>query len=460
MDYKILAKEILTNIGGKDNIKSFTHCATRLRFNLIDESKFNQDSLKKVSGVIGTVMSGGQSQVIIGTDVSHVYDELKVLIPDSNENLHNKDVIEEEKSKISMILDTISGIFTPILPAITGASMIKVIVILLNMAGILKEGTQTYQILTFVGDTPFYFLPIMLSYSAAVKFKMNPMMGLALGLMLIHPTYIGMVSAGEPVKLFGILPITLTKYTSTVIPIILIVWVGSYIEKFADKISPKSVRFFLKPLITLLIMIPLAFVFVGPLGTIVGGWLESILNIMQIQVPWSLPIIFGILAPIFIMFGMHYVVTIPLVMTAININGFDMLGPGFLVSNMGQAGAALAIALLAKNVDFKAMSLSSGLTALLGVTEPAMYGVNLKLKKPFIAALIGGGTGGLICGIFGVKRIVFGPTGLTTLPIFIDPNNSMNIVFTIIGVIVSFAMSFGITYYLSKKDVKMMNEIS
>ena len=300
----------------------------------------------------------------------------------------------------------------------------------------------------------------MLSYSAAVKFKMNPMMGLVLGLMLIHPTYIDMVNIGDPVKLFKILPITLTKYTSTVIPIILIIWVASYVEKFADKISPKSVRFFLKPLITLLIMIPLAFVFVGPLGTIVGSWLESILNVMQIQVPWSLPIIFGILAPIFIMFGMHYVVTIPLVMTAININGFDMLGPGFLVSNMGQAGAALAISLLAKNVDFKAMSLSSGLTALLGVTEPAMYGVNLRLKKPFIAALIGGGTGGLICGLSGVKRIVFGPTGLTTLPIFIDPNNPMNIVFTIIGVIASFAMSFGITYYISKKDVKMMNEIS
>lgn len=460
MNYKILAKEILTNIGGKDNIKSFTHCATRLRFNLIDESKFNQDSLKKVSGVIGTVMSGGQSQVIIGTDVSHVYDELKLLIPDNNENLNKKDIIEEEKSKTSMILDTISGIFTPILPAITGASMIKVIVILLSMTGILKEGTQTYKILTFVGDTPFYFLPIMLSYSAAVKFKMNPMMGLVLGLMLIHPTYIDMVNVGDPVKLFEILPITLTKYTSTVIPIILIIWVASYVEKFADKISPKSVRFFLKPLITLLIMIPLAFVFVGPLGTIVGSWLESILNVMQIQVPWSLPIIFGILAPIFIMFGMHYVVTIPLVMTAININGFDMLGPGFLVSNMGQAGAALAIALLAKNVDFKAMSLSSGLTALLGVTEPAMYGVNLRLKKPFIAALIGGGTGGLICGLSGVKRIVFGPTGLTTLPIFIDPNNPMNIMFTIIGVIASFAMSFGITYYISKKDVKMMNEIS
>lgn len=459
MNYKNLAKEILINIGGESNVKSYTHCATRLRFNLNDESKFDQDVLKKINGVMGTVISGGQFQVIVGTDVSHVFDELKVLLPDNRIDEISKEVINEDRSRFSKVLDTISGIFTPILPAITGAAMIKVLIILLTMSGLLQKDTQTYQILTFVGDTPFYFLPIMLSYTAAVKFKMNPMMGMLLGLMLIHPTYTNMVAAGEGVRLFGFLPVTLATYTSTVIPVILIVWIASYVERFADKVSPKAVRFFLKPLITLLVMIPLAFCAVGPIGTIVGTWLESVLNVIQTQAPWSLPIIFGILSPIVIMFGMHYVVTIPLVMTAISANGFDMIGSGFLVANMGQAGAALAIALLAKNVDFKAMAASSGITALLGVTEPAMYGVNLKLKKPFIAALIGGGIGGLICGIAGVKRIVFGPTGLTTIPIFIDPNNSMNIVFAVIGVIVSFVVAFGVTYYLTKKDKKIMNEI-
>ena len=459
MNYKNLAKEILINIGGEINVKSYTHCATRLRFNLNDESKFDQDVLKKINGVMGTVISGGQFQVIIGTDVSHVFDELKILLPDNRMDEISKEVIDEDRSRFSKVLDTISGIFTPILPAITGAAMIKVLIILLTMSGLLQKDTQTYQILTFVGDTPFYFLPIMLSYTAAVKFKMNPMMGMLLGLMLIHPTYINMVSAGEGVKLFGFLPVTLATYTSTVIPVILIVWIASYVERFADRISSKSVRFFLKPLITLLVMVPLAFCAIGPIGTIVGTWLESVLNVIQTQAPWSLPIIFGILSPIVIMFGMHYVVTIPLVMTAISANGFDMIGPGFLVANMGQAGAALAIALIAKNVDFKAMAASSGITALLGVTEPAMYGVNLKLKKPFIAALIGGGIGGLICGIAGVKRIVFGPTGLTTIPIFIDPNNSMNIVFAVIGVVVSFIIAFGVTYYLAKKDKKIMNEI-
>lgn len=462
MNYKELAEIVLQNVGGKENVEAFTHCATRLRFNLKDEERFNEEELKKCNGVMGTVIAGGQHQVIIGTDVSHVYDELtKVLEVTKAGGTEN--VVESTDLKkrfvFSDVLDTISGIFTPILPAITGAAMIKVLLILLTMTGLMKEGTQTYQILTFVGDTPFYFLPIMLSYSAAVKFKMNPMMGMLLGLMMIHPTYMAMVDTGEAVKLFGFMPVTLAKYTSTVIPVIMVVWVGSYVEKFSDKVSPKAIRFFLKPLLTLLIMIPIAFVIIGPLGTIVGTWLESVLNVIQTQAPWSLPILFGVVAPIVIMLGMHYVVTIPLVMTAIAANGFDMLGAGFLVANVAQAGAALAIATLAKNVDFKALASSSGITALLGITEPAIYGVNLKLKKPFLCALIGGGIGGLICGIFGVKRIVFGPTGLTTIPIFIDPNNNMNFVFAIVGVVVSFVVAFALSYISAKRSQVIMREI-
>lgn len=459
MNYKNLAKEILVNVGGEENIKSYTHCATRLRFNLNDSSKFDEDVLKKINGVMGTVVSGGQYQVIIGTDVKNAFDELTLLLKDVKQDAVSEEVFDEDKSKFSKVLDTISGIFTPILPAITGAAMIKVLIILLVMAGILKEGSQTHTILTFVGDTPFYFLPIMLSYSAAVKFKMSPMMGMLLGLMMIHPTYTGLVSAQEAVSFIGI-PVTLATYTSTVIPVILIVWVASYVEKFADKITPKAIRFFLKPLITLLIMIPLAFCVVGPLGTIIGTGFEAVLSTVQTQAPWSLPIIFGVCAPIVIMFGMHYVVTIPLVMTAIAANGYDMLGAGFLVANVAQAAAALAIMFLAKNSDFKAMAGSTGITALLGITEPAMYGVNLKLKKPFLFALIGGGVGGLICGLAGVKRIVFGPTGLTTIPIFIDPANNMNFIFAIVGVVASFIVTFALTYFICKKDARLMKGIS
>ena len=455
MNYKELAEKILINIGTSKNIESYTHCATRLRFNLIDPTKFNQDELKKTNGIMGTVVSGNQQQVIIGPDVQHVYNEIRNLLSKLGNNIslekNPSSEVSKESKKFSFdkILDTISGIFTPILAAITGAAMIKVIVILLTMTGLLKDKSQTQTILNFVSDTPFYFLPVMLSYSAAVKFKMNPMMGMLLGLMMIHPKYLEMVKLGENMSFFGI-PVTLATYTSTVIPIILIIWVASYIEKLSDKLSPKSIRFFLKPLLTLLIMIPLAFCMIGPLGTIAGQLLEKMLNLLQINYPWTLPIIFGAFAPVVIMFGMHYVVTIPLVITAINANGFDMIGPGFLVANMGQAGAALAIALVSKDKDFKSMSASSGLTALFGITEPAMYGVNLKLKKPFLFALSSGLLGGIICGIAGVKRVVFGPTGLATLPIFIDPKNNMNFIFAIIGLVISFITSFALTYFTYK----------
>lgn len=456
MNYKQLAKDILEIVGGSENVVSCVNCATRLRFKLVDESKFDEDAIQKLDGVIGTKIAGGQCQVIIGPNVAHVCDALNELL---DPNSVNTEEVENSGSKLSIVLDTISGIFTPILPAITGAAMIKVILILLTMFHIMDAESQTYAIFSFVADTPFYFLPIMISYSAAQKFKLNPMIGMVLSLMLINPTYVEMVSAGDKVSMFGFLPVTLTTYTSTVIPLILIIWVASYIDRFADKISPEAVKFFLRPLITILVMTPIAFCLVGPLGQIVGMGLGSILDVVQTQAPWVLPIVFGVLAPIFIMFGMHYAVTIPLVMTAIQVNGFDMIGAGFLVANMGQAGAAFAIARLAKDKDFKAMAGSSGLTALLGVTEPALYGVNLKLKKPFLYALIGGGLGGIVCGIFGVKRIVFGPTGLTTLPIFIDPDNSMNIVWAVVGVIVSFIVAYALTYYKCKNNEDILKEI-
>ena len=461
MNYKNEAIEILDNVGGRDNVKSLTHCATRLRFNLKDETLYKADALKTTKGVLGSVVGGGQHQVIIGTDVSHVFDEL-VSIIGSDVAVKELNVVENDeiaKSKFSQILDTISGIFTPILPAIVGGAMIKTLLIILTLIGMMNNKGQTYQILSFVGDTPFYFLPIMLAYSAAKKFKMNPMMGMMLGLMMIHPNYMTMIEVGDPVKLFGLVPVTLAKYTSTVIPVILVVWAASYVERFADKITPKAVRFFLKPLITLLIMTPIAFCVIGPLGTIIGNGLQYVLNVIQTQAPWALPIIFGVAAPIVIMLGMHYVVTIPLVMSAIAASGFDMLGAGFLVANIAQGAAAFAVMLQTKDADFKAMAGSSGLTALLGVTEPAMYGVNLKLKKPFIGALCGGLAGGIVCGIAGVKRITFGPTGLTTIAIFIDPQNYMNFIMAIVGVAVSFVISFAVTYILIKKDNKILKEI-
>ena len=361
--------------------------------------------------------------------------------------------------KMAKAMDIISSLFTPAIAAITGAAMIKVVLVILTMTGLMDASGQTYQMFSMVGDAPFYFMPVILAYTSSVKFGVDPMVGLTIGLCMVHPTYLSLIDAGEAVRMFGLLPVNLAKYTSTVLPVILVIYVASWVQKLAEKLSPKVIRFFFKPLLTLIIMTPLTFCIVGPLGNLCGKVLEGGLSIVQVNAPWFLPIFFGAFGPIVIMLGMHYAVTIPLALAAIQAFGYDMLGPGFLVANIAQGAAALAVAVLAKDKDFKSLATSTGVSAILGTTEPALYGVNLRLKKPLYASILGGLIGGIICGIAGVKRIVFGPTGLTSIAIFIDPDNGMNFVFALIGVAATFAATFVITYALVRKDRGILKEI-
>ena len=466
MDYKKTAAEILPLIGGKENILSLVHCATRLRFSLADGEAFQAEELKKVKGVMGVMFTGGQYQVIIGTDVNHVYDNLlhmTGLEGGSVEIVEQADLKNggsgNGSGKMAKAMDIISSLFTPAIAAITGAAMIKVVLVILTMTGLMDASGQTYQMFSMVGDAPFYFMPVILAYTSSVKFGVDPMVGLTIGLCMVHPTYLSLIDAGEAVRMFGLLPVNLAKYTSTVLPVILVIYVASWVQKLAEKLSPKVIRFFFKPLLTLIIMTPLTFCIVGPLGNLCGKVLEGGLSIVQVNAPWFLPIFFGAFGPIVIMLGMHYAVTIPLALAAIQAFGYDMLGPGFLVANIAQGAAALAVAVLAKDKDFKSLATSTGVSAILGTTEPALYGVNLRLKKPLYASILGGLIGGIICGIAGVKRIVFGPTGLTSIAIFIDPDNGMNFVFALIGVAATFAATFVITYALVRKDRGILKEI-
>lgn len=466
MDYKKTAAEILPLIRGKENILSLVHCATRLRFSLADGEAFQAEELKKVKGVMGAMFTGGQYQVIIGTDVNHVYDNLlhmTGLEGGSVEIVEQADLKNggsgNGSGKMAKAMDIISSLFTPAIAAITGAAMIKVVLVILTMTGLMDASGQTYQMFSMVGDAPFYFMPVILAYTSSVKFGVDPMVGLTIGLCMVHPTYLSLIDAGEAVRMFGLLPVNLAKYTSTVLPVILVIYVASWVQKLAEKLSPKVIRFFFKPLLTLIIMTPLTFCIVGPLGNLCGKVLEGGLSIVQVNAPWFLPIFFGAFGPIVIMLGMHYAVTIPLALAAIQAFGYDMLGPGFLVANIAQGAAALAVAVLAKDKDFKSLATSTGVSAILGTTEPALYGVNLRLKKPLYASILGGLIGGIICGIAGVKRIVFGPTGLTSIAIFIDPDNGMNFVFALIGVAATFAATFVITYALVRKDRGILKEI-
>lgn len=439
MNYAELAKQILEKVGGKENVAFLTHCATRLRFTLKDETKADMDALKKTKGVMGVVNKGGQFQVIIGSDVASVYKPLTELGNFADGNDNKNDV--EKKGKLVQVFDTIAGIFTPIIPAITGAGMIKCVLALLVSFNLIDTSSQTYYILNFMGDAAFYFLPFLLANSAAKKFKCNAYLAMTIAGVLLHPNFAALKTAGDPVSFLG-LPVTLAGYSSSVIPIILGVWFMSFVEPIADKVSPKVVKFFTKPLITILVTAPVLLIVLGPLGTILGDGIASAIAFLDSYASWLVPFVVGTFSPLLVMTGMHYGL-IPIGINNVATAGFDtVVGPGMLASNIAQGGAALCVALKSKNKDLKQLAGSSGLTAVCAITEPAMYGVNLALKKPLYAAMIGGGVSGLYLGITGVGRFVSGSPGLLALPGYIGGNGSANIINACIGAVIAFVVSF------------------
>ena len=446
MNYENLAKEILKNVGGQKNVSNLTHCATRLRFNLKDLSKANTEAIKKTKGVMGVVDKGAQYQIIIGSDVANVYKELLKIGNFQSSSSKN----DGEKKGLDKIFDIIAGTFTPILPPLTAAGMLKAVLVLLTTFGLMSKESQTYYILSFMADAIFFLFPVALGYTAAVKFKCNPFMGMLMGGIMIHPNWTALVNAKEAVTLFG-LPVKLVSYTSSVIPIILVVWVMSYVENFADKISPKAIKFFSKPLITILIMGPLALIALGPIGSILGDGLANVVTAVNNIAPWSIPMIIGGVSPLLVLVGMHYAL-FPLSFNDLALKGSEnILGPGMLVSNIAQGAAVLSVSLKTKNKDLKQLSGSSGLTALLGITEPAMYGVTMRLKKPLIAVCTGGALAGLYIGLMGVVRYSSGAPGLASIAIFIG-ENPMNIIHALIGCGIAFVSSFALTWIIGFED--------
>lgn len=449
MNYEELAKQILEKVGGKDNVVFLTHCATRLRFNLKDDTRADEKELKQIKGVMGAVNKGGQFQVIIGSDVASVYKPLTELGDFENVNDSKKD--NEKKGKIVQVFDTIAGIFTPIMPAITGAGMIKCILALLVSFNLINTSSQTYYIFNFIGDAAFYFLPFLIANSAAKKFKCNAYLAMTVAGVLLHPNFAALKTAGNPVSFLG-LPVTLAAYSSSVIPIILGVWFMSFVEPIADKVSPKVVKFFTKPLITILITVPVVLIVLGPLGTILGNGIASAIELLDSYASWLVPFILGTFLPLLITTGMHYGI-IPIGINNLATSGFDTVGgPGALASNIAQGGAALSVALKTKNKDLKQLAGSSGLTAVCGITEPALYGVNLALKKPLYGAMIGGGVSGLYLGITGVGRFAAGSPGILALPGYIGGNGASNIINACIGAVIAFLVSFVATWIIWFED--------
>lgn len=449
MNAKNIAEQVLREVGGENNVKHITHCVTRLRFNLKSMDKVDNEKVKNIHGVMGVVDKGGQYQVIIGQDVANVYSELIKI--GNFESKKESSGNEEKKGVLNSTLDTIAGIFAPIMPIIAGAGMIKALLSILTLFNLIDKSGNIYYFLNFIADTSYYFLPIFLAATAAKKFNCNMHMSMLLGAVLLHPNFIALKETGDFVKVLGI-PIKMVTYSSSVIPIILIVLVLSYIEKFVEKITPSMIKFIAKPLLTILIMVPISLVVLGPLGGIIGDGLVKVLLSIESIAPWILPTVIGAFMPYLVMTGMHYSL-LPAYVNSLSTLGYEtIIGPGNLPSNIAQGAAALCVAVKTKNKDLRQLSISSGVTALLGVTEPALFGVNLRLKKPLIATTIGGGLGGLYAGLTGVMRFGGGGAGLAAIGLYVgeNPNNIIN---ALISAAIAFIATFTILWYIGFEDV-------
>ncbi|MED4856349.1 beta-glucoside-specific PTS transporter subunit IIABC [Bacillus atrophaeus] len=447
MDYHKVSKEILQLVGGEENVQSVIHCMTRLRFNLHDNAKADRCRLEQMDGVMGTNISGEQFQIIIGNNVPKVY---KALLENSGLSEENtKGASGQKKNVLSALFDVISGVFTPILPAIAGAGMIKGLLALAVTFGWMAETSQAHTILTAIGDGAFYFLPMLLAVSAARKFGSNPYVAAAIAGAILHPDLTALLGSGKSISFIG-LPVTAATYSSTVIPILLAIWMTSYVEKWIDRVTPSSLKLIVVPTLTLVIVVPVTLMTVGPLGAILGDYLSVGVNYLFDHAGIVAMILLAGTFSLIIMTGMHYAL-VPIMINNIAQNGHDYILPAMFLANMGQAGASFAVFLKSKNKKFQSLAFTTSITALMGITEPAMYGVNMRLKRPFAAALIGGAAGGAFYGVTGVASyIVGGNAGLPSIPIFIGPT----FLYAVIGLVISFAAGTAAAYLIGFEDVQ------
>lgn len=445
MDYSVAAKQILEKVGGESNIVSVTHCMTRLRFVLKDEELVNDGDVKAIPGVAGVMKKAGQYQVIIGNDVAKCYQGLTRLgkfNEDSRENVPKK-----KQNLLMSLLDVITGCMAPIIPAIIGAGMIKVLIIILGMA--FSPESQTMQLLTVMGDCAYYFLPMLLAFSAAKKFDTNPYMVTAVAGVLLHPQFIELVTnATEGVRFCGI-PVMSASYSSTLIPIMLTAWAMSYIEKFADRVTPTMAKNFLRPALILLISAPVAFIILGPLGSLLGNGLAAVIYAVQGKFSILAMIIMSAAMPFIVMTGMHWAF-VPVALTALATPAGDtILLPAMLASNLAQGAACVAVALKSKDSNMKQIASASGFSTLFaGITEPGMYGVTIPLKRPMIAACIASGITGALVGFARLSSHAFATPALISLPQFIDPQRSSNLMFAVAAAVLTMVLSFVLTIVL------------
>lgn len=451
-DFNKLAKDIIANVGGEENVISLTHCITRLRFKLKEEGKANQDALNELNGVIKVLQSGGQYQVVIGNDVTDVYDavlrnsNIKAVGEDENENEEKP----TEKKKLSAVLiDVVSSIFMPFMGAFTGCGLLKGLIVLLTTMGVLSKDSSTYTILYAAGDSIFYFMPIFLAYTAGKKFGAKPFMSMVIACTMVYPTITTLHTSGAAANFIGI-PVQLITYTSSVLPILVACFFQAKFEKICDKFIPKIVRGIFTPLLVLIIVIPISFLVIGPVTGAIGDILASAVQALLNFAPAVAGFLFAALWPVMIIFGVHWAF-IPIVMNNYAVLGYDNLLTLTVGCNFGIAAACFAIFLRTHNQQMKETAAPATISALIGgVTEPAIYGVLLKYKLPFLIVCLANGIGGAICGFFHVTRTAQMTVNALTLPAVY----AMYGPWAIVAVAISIVVSFTLVFILGAKEIK------
>lgn len=435
MSYKEVATKILKAVGGDENVEHLEHCSTRLRFNLIDNSKVKVKDLESIPEVIA-VKQNVQCQVIIGNAVVEVYDEVKKLISDKGTSANNN----KEKRKVgAIILDFVISVFQPLIPAIAGGGILKSLLMLLNMLGILSNTTSTYKILNFVGDAPLYFLPLLVAFTTANKMKVNPLVAVSAVAALLTPNLAKML--GDGTLLFNI-PVQNINYAYQVFPAILCVLLYSQLEKFFNKISPKVIRSFFVPMMSLLITVPITLLLLGPIGYNFGQGFAAVILFVFGKFGWLAVAILAAFLPFMVVTGMHKAM-IPYVVTSLSQSGRELIyNAASLAHNISEAGGCFAVSIRTKDKALRSTAVSAGISALFGITEPALYGVTILHKRVLYGVMVGSFIGGAFLGIQAVEAYVAVGPGIASLSMFISETLPNNLVNAVIGLGISFVASF------------------
>lgn len=445
MDYEKDAQEIVKNVGGRENVNALIHCSTRLRFSVNDYDGVNLEALKSMPGVLGAVVAAGQVQVVVGNQVNAIFNTItqSSWFNPVGQSLEHFDKAKTNVSWTARFLDLLVGIFQPLIPAIAGAGVLKSMLTLLTLFGWLSTTSDVYRVLFMAGSAPLYFLPILVAITTAQKLKVNVVVAVAIISVFVLPDMVTALTKG--IDLFGI-SVSNINYASQVFPAILSVMCYAYVERFLNRYVPGAIRIFFVPMMALVIVIPVTLLLLGPIGYLFGEQFTRAILFLHQYLGWFAMAILAGALPFLNATGMHKAL-VPYVIATLGRTGQEVLYlPASLAHNISESGAAFAIALKSKDTFLRSTAVSAGISALFGITEPALYGVTLLHKAALRAVVIGSAIGAAFLGFVGLKGFAPVGPGLASMTIFVDKNNGLNIWYAVIGFIMSFVVAFVIAF--------------